>query len=61
MGGFDSIVHNNIGMTELPLDPHDFPGFLEYQELSEERARRAYIIREAMMESDEWLCRRPHH
>ena len=55
MGGFDSIVHNNIGMTELPLDPHD------YQELSEERARRAYIIREAMMESDEWLCRLPHH
>lgn len=48
-------------MTELPLDPHDSPGTLEYQELSEERARRAYIIREAMMESDEWLCRRPHH
>jgi len=61
MGGFDSIVHNNIGMTELPLDPHDCPGTLEYQELSEEAARRAYIIREAMMESDEWLCRRPHH
>ena len=47
-------------MTDLPLDPHDCPGTPEYNELFDERARRAYVLREAMMEEDEWLCRRPH-
>jgi hypothetical protein len=50
----------NTSMTELPLDPHDCPGTPEYKELFDERARRAYILREAMMEDDEWLCRRAH-
>ena len=53
----DDIV---ISMTDLPLDPHDMPGTPEYNELFDERARRAYVLREAMMEEDEWLCRRPH-
>ena len=48
-------------MPDLPLDPHDCPWTSEYQELHEERARRAYILREAMMEDDEFNCRRPHH
>ena len=42
----------NINM-ELPLDPHDCPGTPEYNELFEERARRAYLLREAMMEDQE--------
>ena len=44
----------------LPLDPHDCPGTPEYQALEEERARRAYNLREAMIEHDEWELRRPH-
>ena len=48
-------------MPSLPLDPHDCPWTSEYQELHEERARRAYLLREAMMEDDEFNCRRPHH
>ena len=34
----------------LPLDPHDCPGTPEYEELHEERARRAYQARLAIME-----------
>ena len=34
----------------LPLDPHDGPGTPEYQELQEERARRAYYQQLAAME-----------
>ena len=45
---------------DLPLDPHDYPGTPEYEELHEERARRAYLLREAMMEDAEFNCRRPH-
>ena len=42
----------NITM-ELPLDPHDCPGTPEYNELFEERARRAYLLQEAMIEDQE--------
>ena len=42
----------NINM-ELPLDPHDCPGTPEYNELFEERARRAYLLQEAMIEDQE--------
>ena len=34
----------------LPLDPHDFPGTPEYEEVLEERAHRAHILAEAAME-----------
>ncbi len=40
-------------MSELPLDPHDCPGTPEFNELFEERARRAYLLQEAMMEDQE--------
>ena len=46
-------------MTSLPIDPHDYPGTPEYEELHEERARRAYALREAMIEHDEWELRSP--
>ena len=38
---------------ELPLDPHDCVGTPEYNELLEERTRRAYLLQEAMMEDEE--------
>ena len=44
----------------LSIDPADYPGTTEYRELEEERARRAYLLREAMMEHDEWELRRAH-
>jgi len=37
----------------MPLDPHDCLGTPEYEEVREERARIAYLIREAMMEEEE--------
>ena len=37
----------------LPLDPHDCPGTPEYQEVAEERARRAYYKQLAAMEEYE--------
>ena len=37
----------------LPLDPHDCPGTPEYEELHEERARRAYYLRLAAMEEQQ--------
>ena len=45
---------------DLPLDPVQFPWTNEYQDYWEERARRAYLLREAMMEDEEFNCRRPH-
>jgi hypothetical protein len=45
-------------MSELPLDPHDCPGTPEFNELLEERAHRAYLLRESMMEDEE--CFRHH-
>jgi hypothetical protein len=40
-------------MSELPLDPHDMVGTPEFNELLEERARRAYLLHEAMIEDQE--------
>ena len=37
-------------MSGLPLDPYDCPGTPEYEELHEERAHRAYVLRLAAME-----------
>ena len=37
-----------LPMTDLPLDPHDYPGTPEYNELLEERTRRAYLLQQAM-------------
>jgi hypothetical protein len=51
-------IYLNFDMTELPLDPHDCPGTPEFNELLEERAHRAYLLREAMMEDEE--CFRHH-
>ncbi len=47
-----------LPMTDLPLDPHDYPGTPEYNELLEERTRRAYLLQQAMMEDEE--CFRHH-
>ena len=37
-------------MTSLPIDPADWPGTPEHQEIQEELARRAYLLRLASME-----------
>ena len=37
----------------LPLDPHDCPGTPEYDEVAEERARRAYHQQLAAIEEYE--------
>ena len=37
-------------MPDLPIDPHNFPGTPEYQELQEERAQRAYYAQLSAME-----------
>ena len=39
----------------LPLDPHDCPGTPEYEEVQEERARRAYYREQAAIEELEDL------
>ena len=47
-----------LPMTDLPLDPHDCPGTIEYNELLEERTHRAYLLQQAQMEDEE--CFRHH-
>ena len=37
-------------MSEPALDPAEYPGTPEYEEIYEERARRAYLLRLAMTE-----------
>ena len=58
--GLDQLLSIAYMQMSLPLDPHDCPGTPEYRELEEERARRAYALREAMIEHDEWDLRRAH-
>ena len=36
--------------VDLPLDPENWPGSDEQQELAEERAKRAHYLAEAMAE-----------
>ena len=45
------VLRHNL--MSLPLDPHDCPGTPEYQELAEERARRAYYRQLAALEEYE--------
>ena len=61
-GAFSSDVLYILIMS-LPLDPAGWPGTPEYQELEEERARRAYHLRLAAMEelSEKTSLRRPSH
>ena len=40
-------------MRDLPIDPHDWPGTPEYQQLQEERAQRAYFLQLAAMEEQQ--------
>ena len=35
---------------DLPVDPHNWPGTPEYQQLQEERAQRAYYAQLSAME-----------
>lgn len=37
----------------LPIDPHDCPGTPEYEQLHEERAHRAYLLRLAALEEQQ--------
>ena len=45
---------------DLPIDPVEYAGTYEYQDYWEERARRAYLLRVAMMEDEEFNSRSHH-